>query len=62
MNVEMDDGWNSDEEEEEKEEKEGEEEAKEEAKEEKEPEAPLSKKERQRLYHLKVWEEVGGEE
>lgn len=47
LNVEMDDGWNSDEEEEEKEVKEVKEE-------EKEPEAPLSKKERQRLYHLKV--------
>ena len=52
LNVEMDDGWNSDEVEEEKEveEKEVEE------KEEEEPKVPLSKKERQKLYHLKVGE------
>ena len=56
LNVEMDDGWNSDEEEEE-EKKKGEEEVeeKEEPKEE-EPKVPLSKKERQKLYHLKVEE------
>lgn len=57
LNVEMDDGWNSDEEEEEeekKEEKEGEE--KEEEVKEEEPKVPLSKKERQKLYHLKVEE------
>lgn len=53
LNVEMDDGWNSDEEEEEEKKKEGEE--KEEVKEE-EPKVPLSKKERQKLYHLKVEE------
>lgn len=54
LNVEMDDGWNSDEEEEEEK---GEEEVeeKEEPKEE-EPKVPLSKKERQKLYHLKVEE------
>ena len=54
LNVEMDDGWNSDEEEEEEK---GEEEVeeKEEVKEE-EPRVPLSKKERQKLYHLKVGE------
>ena len=44
LNVEMDDGWNSDEEEEE------------EKKKEEEPKVPLSKKERQKLYHLKVEE------
>ena len=49
LNVEMDDGWNSDEEEEKKEE-----EKKEEEKEEEAPAVPLSKKERQKLYHLKV--------
>lgn len=56
LNVEMDDGWNSDDEEEE-EKKKGEEEVeeKEEPKEE-EPKVPLSKKERQKLYHLKVEE------
>lgn len=57
LNVEMDDGWNSDDEEEEekkKEEKEGEE--KEEEVKEEEPKVPLSKKERQKLYHLKVGE------
>lgn len=57
LNVEMDDGWNSDDEEEEekkKEEKEGEE--KEEEVKEEEPKVPLSKKERQKLYHLKVEE------
>lgn len=48
LNVEMDDGWNSDEEEEE------EKEEKEEEKEEEVPAVPLSKKERQKLYHLKV--------
>ena len=54
LNVEMDDGWNSDdEEEEEKKQEEGEE--KEEVKAE-EPKVPLSKKERQKLYHLKVEE------
>ena len=54
LNVEMDDGWNSDDEEEEEK---GEEEVeeKEEPKEE-EPKVPLSKKERQKLYHLKVEE------
>ena len=41
LNVEMDDGWNSDEEE--------------------EPKVPLSKKERQKLYHLKVGEKERGE-
>lgn len=54
LNVEMDDGWNSDEEEEEEKKKE-EVEEKEEPKEE-EPKVPLSKKERQKLYHLKVGE------
>lgn len=49
LNVEMDDGWNSDEEEEEKEEETGEEEE-----EEKEPEVALSRKDRKKLYHLKV--------
>ena len=53
LNVEMDDGWNSDDEEEE--EKEEGEEKEEEVKEE-EPKVPLSKKERQKLYHLKVEE------
>ena len=53
LNVEMDDGWNSDEEEEE--EKKEEVEEKEEVTEE-EPRVPLSKKERQKLYHLKVEE------
>ena len=53
LNVEMDDGWNSDDEEEE--EKKEEVEEKEEVKEE-EPNVPLSKKERQKLYHLKVEE------
>ena len=59
LNVEMDDGWNSDEEEEEEK---GEEEVeeKEEVKEE-EPRVPLSKKERQKLYHLKVGEKERGE-
>ena len=52
LNVEMDDGWNSDEEEEEKEEETGEEEGSEE--EEKEPEVALSRKDRKKLYHLKV--------
>ena len=52
LNVEMDDGWNSEEEEEEEKE---EVEEKEELKEE-EPKVPLSKKERQKLYHLKVEE------
>ena len=47
LNVEMDDGWNS--------EKEEVEEKEEEVKEE-EPKVPLSKKERQKLYHLKVEE------
>ena len=47
--MEMDDGWNSDEEEEEKEEETGEEEE-----EEKEPEVALSRKDRKKLYHLKV--------
>lgn len=57
LNVEMDDGWNSDdEEEEEKEEVEEKEEPKEE-----EPKVPLSKKERQKLYHLKVGEKERGE-
>lgn len=54
LNVEMDDGWNSEEEEEEEKKKE-EVEEKEEVKEE-EPKVPLSKKERQKLYHLKVGE------
>lgn len=52
LNVEMDDGWNSDEEEEEEEEETGEEEGSEE--EEKEPEVALSRKDRKKLYHLKV--------
>lgn len=47
LNVEMDDGWNSDEEET------GEEEGSEEE-EEKEPEVALSRKDRKKLYHLKV--------
>ena len=51
LNVEMDDGWNSDEEEEEKEEETGEEGSEEE---EKEPEVALSRKDRKKLYHLKV--------
>ena len=54
LNVEMDNGWNSDDEEEEEKKKE-EVEEKEEVKEE-EPKVPLSKKERQKLYHLKVGE------
>ena len=45
LNVEMDDGWNSDEEEEE----------------EKEPEVALSRKDRKKLYHLKVRTRRGGE-
>ena len=59
LNVEMDDGWNSEEEEEEEK---GEEEVeeKEEPKEE-EPKVPLSKKERQKLYHLKVGEKERGD-
>ena len=52
LNVEMDDGWNSDEEEEEEEEETGEEEGSEE--EEKEPEVALSRKDRKKLYQLKV--------
>lgn len=52
LNVEMDDGWNSDDEEEEEEEM-GEEEGSEEE-EEKEPEVALSRKDRKKLYHLKV--------
>lgn len=56
LNVEMDDGWNSDEEEEEKEEETGEEEE-----EEKEPEVALSRKDRKKLYHLKVRTRRGGE-
>ena len=52
LNVEMDDGWNSDEEEEVEEEETGEEEGSEE--EEKEPEVALSRKDRKKLYHLKV--------
>ena len=55
LNVEMDDGWNSDEEEEEEKGEEEVEEKEEEVKEE-EPKVPLSKKERQKLYHLKVEE------
>lgn len=55
LNVEMDDGWNSDEEEEEKEEEGSEEE------EEKEPEVALSRKDRKKLYHLKVRTRRGGE-
>ena len=51
--MEMDDGWNSDEEEEEKEEETGEVEGSEEE-EEKEPEVALSRKDRKKLYHLKV--------
>ena len=51
LNVEMDDGWNSDEEE--KEEEVGEEEGSED---EKEPEVTLSRKDRKKLYHLKVGE------
>lgn len=54
--MEMDDGWNSDEEEEEKEEETGEEEE-----EEKEPEVALSRKDRKKLYHLKVRTRRGGE-
>lgn len=56
LNVEMDDGWNSDEEEEEKEEETGEEEGSEE-----EPEVALSRKDRKKLYHLKVRTRRGGE-
>lgn len=56
LNVEMDDGWNSDEEEEEEEEETGEEEE-----EEKEPEVALSRKDRKKLYHLKVRTRRGGE-
>lgn len=52
LNVEMDDGWNSDDEEEEEEEM-GEEKGSEEE-EEKEPEVALSRKDRKKLYHLKV--------
>lgn len=52
LNVEMDDGWNSDDEEEEEEEM-GKEEGSEEE-EEKEPEVALSRKDRKKLYHLKV--------
>ena len=59
LNVEMDDGWNSDDEEEEEKKKE-EVEEKEEVKEE-EPKVPLSKKERQKLYHLKVGEKERGD-
>ena len=55
LNVAMDDGWNSDEAEDEEKQKKEEEEKKEEVKEE-EPKVPLSKKERQKLYHLKVEE------
>lgn len=55
LNVEMDDGWNSDEEEET-----GEEEGSEEE-EEKEPEVALSRKDRKKLYHLKVRTRRGGE-
>ena len=54
--MEMDDGWNSDEEEEEEEEETGEEEE-----EEKEPEVALSRKDRKKLYHLKVRTRRGGE-
>ena len=54
--MEMDDGWNSDEGEEEKEEETGEEEE-----EEKEPEVALSRKDRKKLYHLKVRTRRGGE-
>ena len=54
LNVEMDDGWNSDAEEDEEKKQEAVEE-KEEVQEE-EPKVPLSKKERQKLYHLKVEE------
>lgn len=54
--MEMDDGWNSDEEEEEKEEETGEEEEGE-----KEPEVALSRKDRKKLYHLKVRTRRGGE-
>ena len=60
LNVEMDDGWNSDEEEEEKEEETGEEEGSEEE-EEKEREVALSRKDRKKLYHLKVRTRRGGE-
>lgn len=56
LNVEMDDGWNSDEEEEETGEEEGSEEE-----EEKEPEVALSRKDRKKLYHLKVRTRRGGE-
>ena len=52
LNAEMDDGWESSDEEEDKEEEKKEEE-KEEEKEDK-PDKTLSKKERQRLYHLEV--------
>lgn len=58
--MEMDDGWNSDEEEEEKEEETGEETGEEEE-EEKEPEVALSRKDRKKLYHLKVRTRRGGE-
>lgn len=62
LNAEMDDGWESSEEEEEiPEEKPLTEETslteKEEKPSKKEPEKPLTKKERQRLYHLEVGEE-----
>lgn len=60
LNVEMDDGWNSDEEEEEEEEETGEEEGSEEEGE-KEPEVALSRKDRKKLYHLKVRTRRGGE-
>lgn len=60
LNVEMDDGWNSDEEEEETGEETGEEEGSEEE-EEKEPEVALSRKDRKKLYHLKVRTRRGGE-
>lgn len=56
LNVEMDDGWNSDEEEEETGEEEGSEEEGE-----KEPEVALSRKDRKKLYHLKVRTRRGGE-
>lgn len=58
--MEMDDGWNSDEEEEETGEETGEEEGSEEE-EEKEPEVALSRKDRKKLYHLKVRTRRGGE-
>ena len=60
LNVEMDDGWNSDEAEEVEEEETGEAEGSAEEGE-KEPEVAWSRKERKKLYHLKVRARRGGE-